>query len=168
MKLVPNLAILILPFAVASCDMSPVDHQIPTEINVERDAFGPDHSLYQHHDIMLGDDEFNEAFGMVDLPVVELTDSAAEALMQDGQSKKNSTEPAKDWKQRVFPRAHWTKVTVFDLSGIEPKPSATRPSWTGERVGPNRCQKPLRERKIYRLGPDGKLVRSYRRPGSAI
>ena len=167
MKPVHYLACFLLPFAVASCGANPTGHQIPTEINVQRDVLGPDHSLYQHHDIMLEKDEFNEAFGLVGDQKVQLIGLEAELLMQEKQSKKKSSENTR-WKQRVYPKSHWQKVNVFDISGIEPKESATRPSWTGERVPPQRCIKPLRERKIHRLAPDGKLIKSYRRPGSAI
>lgn len=166
MKPVHYVAILLLPFAVASCGMNPSNHQIPTKINIERDELGPDHSLYQHHDIMLKED-FNEAFGMVaDVPV-ELTAAESEGLMQEGQSKKKPTDNG-SWKQRVYPQDQWQRVNVFDLSGIEPKEGATRPSWSGDADNAKRCIKPLRERKIWRLGPDGKVTQSYRRPGTAI
>ncbi len=165
MKPVRYLAILLLPFAAASCGMNPTDHNIPGTLNLEREEFGPDHHLYLHHTIML-EEEFNEAFGMVADRKVELTAAEAELLMQEGASKKKSSSTP--WKQRVYPKDQWHKVNVFDLSGIEPKERATRPSWTSDKEHAQRCHKPLRQREIYRLGPDGKVTKSYKRAGTVI
>jgi len=148
--------------------MEPVDHQIPTKINVDREKGSTRHSLYQHHDIMLGGSEFNEAFGMV--PDVKFVIDGKEALLLQeatpAESKQEGQVTASEWKKRVYPKSQWARTNVFEISGVDPKQGATRPCWTGDPEVKQRCHKPLREREISRIGADGKVTRSYRRPGS--
>ncbi|MBC8406595.1 MAG: hypothetical protein H8E15_15345 [Planctomycetes bacterium] len=168
MKPVQYLACLILPFAAFSCGMKPVDHQIPTKINVERERASTRHSLYQHHDIMLGGEKFNDAFGMVADAKVLINGYEALLLQEPtpAETKQEGNTATSEWKKRVYPKSQWTRTTVFEISGVDPKQNATRPCWTGDPEVKQRCQKPLRQREISRIGPDGKVTRSYRRPGS--
>ncbi len=160
--------------------MDPVGHQIPTKVNVDRENGSTKNNLYQHHDIMLGGPEFNDAFGIIPaksqvdddkaglIAKSQVDDDEAELIAKPA-SMKQDPEPqvtAGEWKRRVYPESQWARTTVFDISGVDPKQSASRPSWTGDPEGGQPCQKPLRKREISRIGPDGKVTRSYRRPGS--
>ncbi len=54
---------LLILVALAGC--TGAEHHNAGELNVQDEEFGPDHSLYRHHDIMLGGDK-ESIFGVVD------------------------------------------------------------------------------------------------------
>ena len=173
MNSVKYFAGLLFLFALIGCSLA--EHRIPTRINVEREGLGPKHSLYQHHDIMLlskrdGGNDASDSIPDATAPDAE-EEPVAVAQTDEGNADlaKDPNPPLLDaelWRKRVYPKEQLDRANVFDLAQVPPKIHATRPAWPEEGKSALSCQKPLMQREITRLGEDGKLTRSYRKPGS--
>jgi hypothetical protein len=176
-KYLVGFALLASSFSCGSAE-----HQAPNQINVERTEIGPDNNLYRHHDIMLELNKSGDVFGVVEPPPIlfDLADAEKFSLVsQDpvpassktaSKAKAATRSPLPDdqlWRNRVYNEANRNRQLVFDRAGIKPKLGATRPA----AMGPNRasllpCQKPLRRRALTRLDGHGKVLKSFRKPGS--
>jgi hypothetical protein len=177
-KLLLGLALLAGLFSCGAAE-----HQASNKINVQRDEIGPENSLYQHHDIMLELHHPGEIFGDVEAEVIQLNSTDARKFdlgTQDpvpASAKKTpkaktpkAETPLPDdqlWRKRVYVEVNRQRQLVFDRAGIKPKLRATRPAGMGAKRVPSRtCQKPLRHRALTRLDANGKVLRSFRKPGS--
>lgn len=178
----------LLPFAIlalfmGSCGVA--EHRAHNSINVQRENFGPDHSLYRHHDIMLDlNNKKPDMFGLVEegprvLDQALLSQEPEVASASKAQEQKplarqvslrlTPNDEASLWRTRVLEARHQKSSLIFDRAGIRPKLSATRPASidAADQVDPP-CQKPLRRRAIHRLNGSGEIERTYKAKGSVI
>lgn len=182
--------ILALALVAPSCGTA--EHVAPNSLNVQQESSDPNNSLYRHHDIMLEMRQTTEVFGLVDsgpstikefiAPTQEPSKEAApvEAKLVRAEmpvrpeaasaSAASSLSADQLWRVRVFQPQNVSKPIVFDHAGIAPKIGAARPAILAEKsksvIRP--MHKPLRKRALTRLGTDGQLIRTHKKPGSVI
>jgi len=178
------LSFAFLALLMGSCGVA--EHRAPNSINVQRDSFGPDHSLYRHHDIMLDlNMKKSDMFGVIEEgPRVlgeatlaqepELNQAPAIARDLKPKARKASLRPMpRDestlWRARVLEARHQKSSLIFDRAGIRPNLGATRPASIDEAEQIGRpCQKPLRRRALHRLNGNGEVERTVKQKGSVI
>jgi hypothetical protein len=184
--------IYLLALALVAPSCGSAEHVAPNSLNVQKESDSPNNSLYRHHDIMLEMHKTTEVFGLVDSgpsPQQEFTAPAQEPSKaaipveaklaraeSPARSKAASASAAPKlstdqlWRVRVFEPQNVSKPIVFDHAGIAPKIGAARPAILADK--PKRIlrpmHKPLRKRALTRLGSDGQLIRTHRKPGSVI
>lgn len=187
------LAALALGLTAASCGSA--EHVAPNSINVQRDVHQPKQGLYRHHDIMLQMESQSDVFGLVDAGPRPLAapqepeaqqeaekpaklvrvESGAREAAQGGEAVPASAAlagmtPAQLWRYRVLPENIRDVELVFDRAGILPKIDAKRPAVFGNdklEIAPP-CHRALRKRVLTRVGADGEIIRTERKPGSVI
>lgn len=152
----------------------------------------PNNSLYRHHDIMLEMKQTSDVFGLVEsgpIPFDEFTTPAQEPkkeaapveakLVRAEKPARPEAVPASAnaglssdqvWRIRVFEPKNVSKPIVFDHAGISPKIGAARPAILADKPKPvlRPMHKPLRKRALTRLGADGQVIRTHKKPGSVI
>jgi hypothetical protein len=184
--------IYLLALALVAPSCGSAEHVAPNSLNVQQESNNPNNSLYRHHDIMLEMRQTTEVFGLVDAgpssmqefsaPAQEPSKEAApvEAKLTRAESSvrpeaSNASAGPKLtadqlWRVRVFEPQNVSKPIVFDHAGISPKIGAARPAILVNKPKPvlRPMHKPLRKRALTRLGADGQLIRTHKKPGSVI
>jgi hypothetical protein len=184
--------IFIFALALVAPSCGSAEHVAPNSLNVQKETASPNNSLYRHHDIMLEMRKTTEVFGLVDsgpsfmqgfvAPAQEPSEDAvpveaklARAEMpvrpEVASASATSTLSADQlWRVRVFEPQNVSKPIVFDHAGIAPKIGAARPAILADKPSPviRSMHKPLRKRELTRLGADGQLIRTHKKPGSVI
>lgn len=182
--------ILALALVAPSCGSA--EHVAPNSLNVEKEPSSPNNSLYRHHDIMLEMKKTTEVFGLVDsgptyvqefnasaqepskeaTPVEAKLARAEAPVRPESASALAASKLSADqlWRVRVFEPQNVSKPIVFDHAGIAPKIGAARPAILADKPKPvlRSMHKPLRKRELTRLGADGQLIRTHKKPGSVI
>lgn len=182
----------ILALALVAPSCGSVEHVAPNSLNVEKESTSPNNSLYRHHDIMLEARRTTEVFGLVDAgpslmnefnapaqePSKEATPTEAKLVRAEvpvrpeaaSASAASSLSADQLWRVRVFEPHNVSKPIVFDHAGIAPKIGAARPAILANKPKPvlRSMHKPLRKRALTRLGEDGQIIRTHKKPGSVI
>lgn len=159
--------ILALALVAPSCGSA--EHVAPNSLNVEKEPSSPNNSLYRHHDIMLEMKKTTEVFGLVDSGPTYLEEFNASA-QEPSKEAASALSADQLWRVRVFEPQNVSKPIVFDHAGIAPKIGAARPAILADKPKPvlRSMHKPLRKRALTRLGVDGQLIRTHKKPGSVI
>jgi len=184
--------IYLLALALIAPSCGSAEHVAPNSLNVQKESSSPNNSLYRHHDIMLEMRQTTEVFGLVDsgpsplekysAPAQEPSKEAAPVEAKLARAEKpvasevanasatSSLSADQLWRVRVFKPQNVSKPIVFDHAGIAPKIGAARPAILADKPKPalRPMHKPLRKRALTRLGNDGQLIRTHKKPGSVI
>jgi hypothetical protein len=184
--------VYLLALALIAPSCGSTEHVAPNSLNIQKESASPNNSLYRHHDIMLEMRKTTEVFGLVDSGPAPQQDFSAPAQEPSKEATPVEAKLARSessdrpevanasagsnlsadqlWRVRVFEPQNVSKPIVFDHAGISPKIGAARPAILVDKPKPilRSMHKPLRKRALTRLGADGQLIRTHKKPGSVI